>query len=160
MKISVFSRREIENMLPQIESIAKTCNFISINNVMHFAEPPIFTESPIPEKYRNQTLILHFDDASSLDKNSDSRFLFDKAKALQIRDFTRLTLTQKRDLIIHCHAGVSRSGAIGIVLNDYANRVLQNNPEDFKQFYNSFFYPRLAPNMNVALTLMRELEMV
>ncbi len=158
MKISVLSRREIENMLPQLESIAKTCNFISINNVMHFTAPPIFFESPIPQKYRPQTLILHFDDASSADKNSDSRFLFDKNKARQILDFARLTLTQKRDLIIHCHAGVSRSGAVGVVLNEYANRVLQNNPEDFRLFFNSPFYPRLAPNMGIALTLMREFE--
>lgn len=159
MKISVFSRREIENMLPHLESIAKSCNFISINNVIHFSETPIFSESPIPEKYRPQTLILHFDDASISDNDSDSRFLFDKSKARQIRDFTRQTLMQNRDLIIHCHAGVSRSGAVGIVLNDYANRFLQDNPEDFKRFFDSPFYPRLVPNMGVALTLMRELGM-
>ncbi len=159
MKVSVFSRREIENMLPVFDKIASDTNFISINDVLHFTNPPFLAESPIPPEYHKQTLILHFEDVTTID-DDDNPYLFNKKKALEIKDFVKKTMAQNRNLFVHCHAGVSRSGAIGVVLNGYANKFLQDNPDDFYWFLNSSFYPRLVPNMRVATLLMRELEMM
>lgn len=160
MKISVLSRREMECLVQNsdFEKIASRANFISINNIFRYADTPVLEPSPIPQKYAAQTLVLRFDDAAA--NGEQSEFLFDTAKARQIRDFANLTISQNRDLIVHCTAGVSRSGAVGTVLNDYANRFISDNPADFEAFKNSPFYPRLVPNMSIAMALMRELEMI
>ncbi|MBO7520908.1 MAG: hypothetical protein J6T16_01535 [Opitutales bacterium] len=160
MKISVLSRREMENLVLSADfgEIAARTNFISINNIFRFSDAPVLEPSPIPQKYAAQTLVLRFDDAAA--NGESSEFLFDANKARQIRDFANLTISQNRDLVVHCAAGVSRSGAVGTVLNDYANRFVSDNPEDFEAFKNSAFYSRLVPNMSIAMALMRELEMI
>ena len=160
MKISVLSRSEMKSLVlrEDFEKIAARTFFISINNIFRYSEPPVLEPSPIPEKYAAQTLVLRFDDDAA--NGEASEFLFDANKARQIRDFANLAIAQKRDMIVHCTAGVSRSGAIGTVLNDYANRFIADNPGDFEAFKNSAFYSRLVPNMSIAMALMRGLEMI
>ena len=45
-------------------------------------------------------------------------------------------------LYVNCSAGISRSGAVGYILNWYANRILEDHPQDFELF------PRLNPQID------------
>ena len=58
--------------------------------------------------------------------------------------------------MIHCNAGISRSGAVGEVLNWYFNSHIQQNPEDFQTFYS--VHPQIVPNSHIKTVLFRYLE--
>jgi predicted protein tyrosine phosphatase len=53
----------------------------------------------------------------------------------------------KMPVIIHCTAGISRSGAIGSVLNRYYNSILANNKEDYDAFF--LLNRKIMPNPNI-----------
>jgi protein-tyrosine phosphatase len=53
----------------------------------------------------------------------------------------------KMPIIIHCTAGISRSGAIGNVLNRYYNSILANNKEDYDAFF--LLNRKIMPNPNI-----------
>ena len=53
----------------------------------------------------------------------------------------------KMPIIIHCTAGISRSGAIGSVLNRYYNSILANNKGDYDAFF--LMNSKIMPNPNI-----------
>lgn len=59
-------------------------------------------------------------------------------------------------LLIHCRAGVSRSGAVGEVLNWYFNSYLQQNGDDFAAFYQE--HPQIEPNPHIRTVLLETLD--
>ena len=59
-------------------------------------------------------------------------------------------------LVVHCTQGVSRSGAVGYVLNRYFNRVLATNEKDYEYFMAR--NPFIMPNPNVVEVFLRFLE--
>ena len=75
--------------------------------------------------------------------------------AKRIVDFV-VGQSPEKPLIIHCTAGISRSGAVGMVLNDWLNRRLSSNEEDYNHFYRE--NPDLYPNEHVQRLLWAEIE--
>ena len=100
-------------------------NFITIRNSF-----PDEAEWAVPVSGAN-VLKLCFDDATS--DPEGTLILFDEAIARQIAAFLR-RIDRDRGLFINCAAGVSRSGAVGEVLNDYFNRYLEPNEADDRFF--------------------------
>lgn len=100
-------------------------NFITIRNSF-----PDEAEWAVPVSGAN-VLKLCFDDATS--DPEGTLILFDEAIARQIAAFLR-QIDRNRGLFINCAAGISRSGAVGEVLNDYFNRCLEQNEADDRFF--------------------------
>lgn len=61
---------------------------------------------------------------------------FTKEMAKEIIDFVNKN-EDKKTLIIHCHAGISRSGAVGLAINEYLG-------QDYKEFKKQ--NPQVIPN--------------
>lgn len=100
-------------------------NFISIR---HSAETNANCAIPVDGP---NVLKLQFDDA--VEDPEHSLVLFDERIAAQIVDFIHRMDTE-RPLFINCGAGISRSGAVGEVLNDYFNKYLERNELDDEYF--------------------------
>ena len=119
---------------------------ISINSVSHPAEMPPFSEEFLNA---DNLLILYFDD--DVDAGSPNAMTSEQAK--QIVDF--IHLEDNRPIIVHCTAGISRSGAVGEVLNWYFNRFVLND-SDYSKFATMHQY--IIPNAHVRRLLLAELR--
>jgi predicted protein tyrosine phosphatase len=62
----------------------------------------------------------------------------------------------KLSLLVHCTAGISRSGAVGEVLNWYFNRYLENNTADDEDFVRN--NRKIQPNTIVRRIMLQALE--
>ena len=118
---------------------------ISINSVSHPAEVPPFSEEFLDA---DNLLILYFDD---VDEGFSNAMTPEQAK--QIMDFIRIE--DNRPIIVHCTAGISRSGAVGEVLNWYFNR-FEANDSDYRKF--EIMHPDIVPNAHVRRLLLAELQ--
>lgn len=119
---------------------------ISINNISFPAEPPPFSPRFINAK---NLLVLFFDDVE------EGANAMTAEQAEKIADFV-LRPGDNRPIIVHCTAGVNRSGAVGRVLNWYFNRFLADNEADHRAF--RLRHPDLAPNAHVQKLLLDELR--
>ena len=99
----------------------KENNFITIRNSF---QPDDKCAVPIDGDH---ILKLCFDDATS--DPDGTLILFNESMARKIADFLK-HIDTTRTLFINCAAGISRSGAVGEVLNDYFNRYLEINELD------------------------------
>ncbi len=118
---------------------------ISINSVSFPAEPPPFSEEFLDA---DNLLILYFDD---VDEGFPNAMTPEQAK--QIVEFARME--DNRPIIVHCTAGISRSGAVGEVLNWYFNR-FEADDSDCRKFEN--MHPDIVPNAHVRRLLLTELQ--
>ena len=100
-------------------------NFISIRHSTA-ADP----RCAIPVEGEN-ILKLCFDDA--VEDPDRTLVLFDAGIADEIVRFIR-KIDPSRLLFVNCGAGISRSGAVGEVLNDYFNKFLERNELDDEYF--------------------------
>ena len=127
MKILVKSRKFIEELISLCEKEINNFNFISIYSKNSF--------SPLPNQ--NNILKLEFDDVSEQNIEGfpfkTNLLWFSEKQAVEIFDFVNKIDCSKL-LYVHCDAGISRSGAVGMILNDYFNRFEDDNKEDFKYF--------------------------
>ena len=119
---------------------------ISINNVSFPAEPPPFSKEYLASR---NLLVLYFDDV----EEGPNAMTPEQAK--RIADFA-LRPGDDRPIIVHCSAGISRSGAVGSVFNWYFNRCLADNEADYRAF--GLRHPYLAPNAQVQKLLLDELR--
>ena len=110
-------------------------NFISIR---HSAEKDPNCAVPVEG---DNILKLRFDDAT--EDPDRTLMLFDAATAGEIVRFVR-GIDTSRLLFVNCGAGVSRSGAVGEVLNEYFNRYLEFNAPDDEYFRG--LNPQILPN--------------
>lgn len=101
-------------------------NFISIR---HSAETDPNCAVPVDGE---NILKLRFDDAT--EDPEHALVLFNAEIAAEIVRFIR-KIDPRRRLFVNCGAGISRSGAIGEVLNDYFNRYLEFNALDDEYFW-------------------------
>lgn len=155
-----------------ISTAIDDCRFISINS---YSGCPYINEltsmgcklterdlepSPIPEKYHNQALILHFDDAcpSEIKASGIEWKLFSEEQAKLIKAFAEQAFKDNKRLIIHCTAGISRSGAVGSALNDYFNKYLEDNKDDFEWFWTCGCERQILPNPHVSKILRKVLN--
>lgn len=133
MKIRVLPRAFFEKIrgTPDESVVLDNSKVISINSSWGWdAEPPF---SPGLQNHRN-LLILFFDDIVNEPETPEdlgSAILFAPEMAEQIMRFVD---DGKMPLLVHCTAGISRSGAVGDVLNWYFNRYLELNTEDDADF--------------------------
>lgn len=82
----------------------------------------------------------------------DNAVLFNEAMAQQIMRFVD---DGKLPLLVHCTAGISRSGAVGEVLNWYFNRYLERNAADDEDFTQN--NRQIQPNTLVRRTMLKVL---
>lgn len=147
MQISVKARTFFEARMggKRERELFRTRRIISINNIGFPAEPPPFSE---PFLTAENLLVLYFDD---VDEGPNA---MTPAQARAIADFA--CSGDLRPIIVHCSAGISRSGAVGEVLNWYFNRYLENDELDYRMF--ECRHPDLVPNAHVRRLLLAALQ--
>lgn len=109
------------------------------------------TEKVLKSQGCNKILSLQFDDLrdDEVEKYTlmgSKPTLFSKEQANQVIDFIRVLQEEQKDseLVIHCHAGISRSGAIARFIADYLKI--------------PFFDPLIRPNKYVLRTLWKVID--
>lgn len=161
MKIRIFSRKGIERYLTIPKDLSKEL-FISINSWTHWDKqyPEI---SPLSkDSINNKILILWFDDVTAPNTKFGNFVCraFSQQDAISIKTFLERNKTENIEYInIHCTAGISRSGAVGTVLNEYFNKFITNNERDYEWMYLYGSEQNLIPNPYVMNILRTELGM-
>lgn len=109
-------------------------------------------KEPYFKKQHPNALTLVFDDLTDKDTDVLEQYrgsrLFDENDAQTVIDFVRSNVraNNDRNFILHCTAGISRSGAVG----EFIQRVLGVPYGSFHQWN-----PNIRPNIYVLNTLMR-----
>lgn len=146
MIVKILSRLQIEELIwslspNSIEPLRKSCVVISIFGTTYFGydcEGPniLFTE----ERKRQllgisgvkDVLNLCFGDYTPNDKDLDGEKLFSESQAKQVIEFVDKYKNEVEMFVIHCDAGVSRSGAVGTFISRYLEldeaELLKMNP--------------------------------
>lgn len=116
--------------------------------------------SPIPVD-RSNILKLQFDDLTEKDKRYEGKLgmeliFFNEDLAKQIHDFINTINDDGKQVIyVHCDAGVSRSGAVGYILNEWFNKFLKLNRNENESFIMN--NDQILPNPLVVRLLKNEL---
>ena len=150
MRILIKPRTWIEKRLDSDPLFCLKFNFISI-----FSSKD---HSPLPDQ--PNILKLEFDDITETDipqthADGSPLILFDRGHAEKIVRFI-LAADRRKILAVHCDAGISRSGAVGEQLNEYFNRIIEDNPGDHAKFFEE--NDDIIPNRRVAGILHEVLE--
>lgn len=167
MLISVFSRSTIKTIASNKPENFNNTNIISINAGISPRDYEIIdNKTPFEQDFmeNHSILILNFDDVFpnkyTKDLNETAIYtIFTIEDAKKIKEFALQTFYDSKNLAIHCTAGISRSGAVGQVLNDYFNKLIENNENDWNWFYHSGCERCIDPNPWVAKLLKKELGM-
>lgn len=139
MKILVKSRNWIENKLKSEPNWFMNKYIISIYSNG--------CKSPFEPRYNILTLC--FDDITEKENNG---IHFSESQAKDIMNFIKeIPLNNHKLFYIHCDAGISRSGAVGYMLNEYFNKFLQDNKEDNNYFQDNNLH--ILPNPEVVRIL-------
>lgn len=162
MIIKIFPRQFFLNIKGTIEEdlIFKRYNVISINTPVYPPRSINFEEPPFSKKYcgYENVLILYF---------HDCEIQLDQVKLITDEDVDKIfnfvqEMDKSKGLFVHCTAGISRSGAVGYVLNEYFNRFLQqdkNENEDYDRF-TQYYKNKIIPNSLVKTKLMKKFGMI
>lgn len=152
MEIKALSRKEMINILETSGNI-QTRDVSGFSDTIFISINSTFTneESPIDKNCKN-ALVLYFDDTSYSmpvteqmhDGSMKEIRPISEDQAKEIANFVAQN-KDKEQLIVHCNAGQSRSGAVALAINDF-----------MRQDYNKFLRenPKVKPNPRV-LTLVR-----
>ena len=154
MKIRVFARmffEKIKGTPTEVELLEKS-KIISINSSCGVDDTPPFS----PELLNHPHLLtLTFDDICNESETTEdlgNEVLFNETMAEQIMRFVD---DGKLPLLVHCTAGISRSGAVGEVLNWYFNRYQERNAADDEDFTQN--NRQIQPNTIVRRTMLKVL---
>ena len=144
MRIDVLPRRFFERIKGTAEEseILATTRVISINS--HDEEPP-FSEESLKSP---NLLCMFFDDI--VESDGVTGVLFSDKDAQAILD---IVCDDSMPVIVHCSAGIARSGAVGEALDLYYNQWRSENTEDHKYFIDN--NRQIMPNTIVKRLLMR-----
>ena len=156
MKIDIVPRTYFEERMgtAEVEELLRSHKIISIQSSSGWDSEPPFAKEHCESK---NLLCLVFDDYFGIpdDPLERSRVaLFTPELAERIMRFVD---DGSMPLVVHCTQGVSRSGAVGYVLDRYFNRVLANNEKDYEYFMAR--NPFIMPNPNVVEVFLRFLEL-
>ena len=136
MRITILNRKKFKELMISRNITPSNVNgqenkntyLISINNT-HTQH----TYSYFEEVYASNLLKLYFDDVTY---NASGNVLFDSKMAkevLRFANFIKLNETDNTEIIIHCSAGINRSGSIGKFLSDFFiytyDRLMLENPQ-------------------------------
>ncbi len=149
MKIDVKPRSFFESIKGTPEEKAKlaTHRVISIESSNGDDMEPPFSQEALASP---NLLCMVFDDVI---EDADEQFVkFSEADAKAILDFV---CDDSMPVIVHCSAGIARSGAIGEALDSYYNCFLKRNDEDHQWFLQK--NKQIRPNTLVKRLLMREI---
>lgn len=155
MKIDILPRSYFEGRIgsDEIAQLLKTYKVISIQSSSGYDSQPPFAKGHMESK---NLLCLVFDDYFGIPDDPVERArvaLFTPEHAERIMRFVD---DGSMPLVVHCTQGVSRSGAIGYVLDRYFNRVLAKNEKDYEYFMT--MNPLIMPNPNAVEVFLRFLE--
>ena len=133
MKIRVLPRAFFEKVkgTPTEADLLEKSKIISINSSWGFDDTPPFSESFLKHPH---LLTLTFDDICNEPETPEDQgnaILFNEDMAHAIMRFVD---DRELPLLVHCTAGISRSGAVGEVLNWYFNRYQETNTADDEDF--------------------------
>lgn len=147
MKIKVVPRCYFVECMgtPDELELLKTHRIISLNSSGGASAMP-----PFSNMRRDNLLCITVDD---IVRASRGMVLFNRDHAVKILEFAD---GSRLPLIVHCNAGISRSGAVGEVLNWYFNCYLQRNPGEFAAFYVE--HPQIVPNLHIKAVLLEVLD--
>ena len=154
MKIRVLARMFFEKIkgTPTEAELLEKSKIISINSSCGVDDTPPFS----PELLNHPHLLtLTFDDICSEPETLEdlgNAVLFNETMAEQIMRFVD---DGKLPLLVHCTAGISRSGAVGEVLNWYFNRYQERNAADDEDFTQN--NRQIQPNTIVRRTMLKVL---
>lgn len=153
MQITVTNRYYFEQLrgTPKEEELFTDHRIISINSVRPHEDPPF---SPHYWDLPN-VLILRFDDVDDPELDKGYTF-FNSLHTDAIANFVEVP--DPRPIIIHCTAGVSRSGAVGLALNEYYN----NRAGETNETYHLAFSrnnPQVRANYHVLKLLWQRLKL-
>jgi predicted protein tyrosine phosphatase len=154
MQITVKSRYFFENIKGTEEEAKLFSRYrvISVNSVRIPEEPPF------SEQYWRaaNVLILHFDDLDDpFEAFRQSGRFMSEADAEAIASF--IDTPDQRPIVVHCTAGISRSGAIGACLNEYYNKKLFHDEAAHQAFWTN--HPYIKPNLHVMKLLWKRLKL-
>jgi len=147
MKIFAYSKQEFDRFMREqsindlnVESF-DTYAFISILDVVGLDCDGYF------EKEHSNVKIQYFGDYGELDENIKEGFgVFSKKQARELITFIE-TNKEKQIFIVHCSAGISRSAAVALFINDlYGN--------SYKEFFND--NRQIQPNHVILRRLRKE----
>ena len=155
MKIDILPRSYFEGRIgsDEIAQLLKTHKVISIQSSSGYDSEPPFAKGHMESK---NLLCLVFDDYFGIPEDPVERSrvaLFTPEHADRIMRFVD---DGSMPLVVHCTQGVSRSGAVGYVLDRYFNSVLANNERDYEYFMAR--NPFIMPNPNVVEVFLKFLE--
>ena len=124
MKVIVISRAMMNNWLEQKMDLLNNDNvaIISVNTYTHW-NGQFEEETPFDkfEDFTNKNLLkLWFDDVSEFTTWNGMEYkLFNADDAHKVVEFIKEKQDDVDTFIVHCTAGISRSGAIGMFIKDY-----------------------------------------
>ena len=155
MKIDILPRSYFEGRIgsDEIAQLLKTHKVISIQSSSGYDSEPPFAKGHMESK---NLLCLVFDDYFGIPEDPVERSrvaLFTPEHADRIMRFVD---DGSMPLAVHCTQGVSRSGAVGYVLDRYFNSVLANSERDYEYFMAR--NPFIMPNPNVVEVFLKYLE--
>lgn len=142
MKILVVPRMYVERFEAD-SPFFKINNFISIGEKV--GKEGVAADGP-------NILKLVFEDIS----DKENGILFTEEHAQKIKDFID-RIDKSKTLFINCQAGISRSGAVGEVLNDYVNVMLNDGKRNEDYYINNINNRHIKPNAYVKSVLKRVL---
>ena len=154
MKIRVLPRAFFETIKGTADEIEllDSWKVISINSSWGWDSEPPF--SPALRGHAH-LLVLNFDDIANEPETPEDlgrAVMFSTEMAKRIRRFVD---DGRMPLLVHCAAGISRSGAVGEVLNWYFNRYLTDNKTDYDDFIQNNY--QILPNPLVRKIMMKVL---
>ena len=155
MKIDVLARTYFEERIGsnEITQLLKTHKVISIQSSSGWDSEPPFAKEHCESK---NLLCLVFDDYFGIPDDPLERSRVALVTPELAERIMRFVDDGSMPLVVHCTQGVSRSGAIGYVLDRYFNRVLANNEKDYEYFMAR--NPFIMPNPNVVEVFLKFLE--
>lgn len=118
MEVFIKSKAEFDGIMKRkgitndnVESYKATF-LISINNTFGTDEVPYFEN-------KENVMVLFFDDVEQdVETHEGTAKAFTESQALELFSFIKKH-KNKESCIVHCAAGISRSGAVGTFINDY-----------------------------------------
>jgi len=151
MKINVVNKKLFDNLMKSnnitdlnVEQL-KDSFFISITDTDKFST----SREPYFKENHENVINLSFDDCTEDGQPSPTQpegtKAFNKDQALVLYKFIKKHL-EKEQCIVHCMAGISRSGAVGTFIND----ITRGDYREFKRMN-----PQIVPNQHVKSLLNR-----
>ena len=138
---------------PTEADLLEKSKIISINSSWGWDDTPPFSEKYLKHPH---LLALTFDDICNEPETPEdlgNAILFNRDMAHAIMRFVD---DGKLPLLVHCTAGISRSGAVGEVLNWYFNRYLETNTADDEDFEQN--NRQIMPNTIIRKIMLKVLQ--